>query len=383
MGFTLAELKEGRFSPADLRGNAGYYCSEMRAAGFTISELKTAGSLATTTGIAPPQRTSTCAALARDAVKHSRKVCCGVAPRALYAGYSGSELRIAGFSASQMREAGFTAKKLKGAGAAAPTMWTLSTRTCAVNHNHTCAITWPCSITATCTAMPILCRFTHARGCQAIPRSSASRPRGVSRSSRRQATRLTSCVRPGGARPSCVRWASPSTSCGMRATRPRSCRRLAVSARRLQRKTSPFVTSCSDARACALMVCCSSPAVRTDTPEELRAAGVKLAELAMAGATVAELKAAGISVIGLKAEGMPLEQLKAAGYKLIEFKAAGYTTAELRSVGYEAAELMTVSIGVKELRANGYTANDLSAAGVTVLELKEAVCCCDNPLCSH
>ena len=37
VGVSLAELMAGRYSPTDLR-NAGYYCSEMRAVGFSIGE---------------------------------------------------------------------------------------------------------------------------------------------------------------------------------------------------------------------------------------------------------------------------------------------------------------------------------------------------------
>ena len=135
--------------------------------------------------------------------------------------------------------------------------------------------------------------------------------------------------------------------------------------------------------------------------EELRKAGTPISEIMAAGATIAEMRASGISAGGLKIEGVKLKDLRLGGFTCKEAKGAGYSCNQVKAAGfvkglkdggysineavaakfgceelflggYAAEELLSVGFKPLDMRAAGYDANALQAAGVTLPKLRAA-----------
>ena len=96
-----------------------------------------------------------------------------------------------------------------------------------------------------------------------------------------------------------------------------------------------------------------------------------LAELKAGGFTASELKAAGFTPTELKTADFTATELKAAGFTATELKAGGFTLVELKADGFTVTELKT-AFTITELKVGGFTATELKAGGFTLVELKAA-----------
>ncbi|HAT8939250.1 TPA: type IVB secretion system protein DotG/IcmE [Legionella pneumophila subsp. pneumophila] len=111
-GFTAAELKAAGFSAKDLK-DAGFTAKELRDAGFSAQELKDVGFSAKDLKDAG----FSAAELKAAGFTAAQLKAAGFSAKDLKdAGFSAAELKAAGFSAKELKDAGFSASDLKNAG---------------------------------------------------------------------------------------------------------------------------------------------------------------------------------------------------------------------------------------------------------------------------
>lgn len=106
--------------------------------------------------------------------------------------------------------------------------------------------------------------------------------------------------------------------------------------------------------------------------KQMKDAGYTAAELKAAGFTAAELKDAGFTAAELKNAGFTPKELQAAGFTAQQLKDAGFTAAQLKDAGFSAADLKNAGFSVEQLKAAGFSAKDLKDAGISADTLRKA-----------